>query len=78
MSVCVLTGGEEGESLATNTLCTEEKQRGGCGKRYTCVLQVADFGLIKLLQPVREQCPQDDCCCGFDHYDYKSIDSTIY
>lgn len=27
------------------------------------VVKVADFGLIKLLQPVREECPQDDCCC---------------
>ena len=25
--------------------------------------QVADFGLIKLLQPIREECPEDDCCC---------------
>ncbi|KAL8568098.1 hypothetical protein ACOMHN_000322 [Nucella lapillus] len=27
------------------------------------VIKVADFGLIKMLQPVREECPQDDCCC---------------
>lgn len=27
------------------------------------LVKVADFGLIKLLQPVREECPQDDCCC---------------
>ncbi|XP_076451956.1 uncharacterized protein LOC143287668 [Babylonia areolata] len=27
------------------------------------VIKVADFGLIKMLQPIRQECPQDDCCC---------------
>ncbi|XP_076472420.1 uncharacterized protein LOC143301882 [Babylonia areolata] len=37
-----------------------------CGNLFLSdddVVKVADFGLIKLLQPVREECPQDDCCC---------------
>ncbi|XP_046571972.1 receptor-like kinase TMK2 [Haliotis rubra] len=27
------------------------------------IIKVADFGLVKLLQPVRQECLQDDCCC---------------
>ncbi|KAK7093374.1 probable serine/threonine-protein kinase drkC isoform X2 [Littorina saxatilis] len=37
-----------------------------CGNLFLSdndVVKVADFGLIKCLQPVREECPQDDCCC---------------
>ncbi|ESO85199.1 hypothetical protein LOTGIDRAFT_235860 [Lottia gigantea] len=26
-------------------------------------IKVGDFGLTKLIQPMREQCTQDDCCC---------------
>ena len=33
-----------------------------------CILQVADFGLTKMLQPLRQQCTKEDCCCKLLKY----------
>ncbi|KAK6175327.1 hypothetical protein SNE40_013815 [Patella caerulea] len=37
-----------------------------CGNLFILdedIIKVADFGLTKLIQPMREECTQDDCCC---------------